>query len=262
MEGRKLEVLAKGQQVVAFGVHPETSRDYHWPLGETPLEVAFDRLPLVDEAGCRSLCGEASHLLGEAQRRRRPGRSGGTGGGGGVVRDDKGWVTDGRDAWLSTIAFHTVHDALERGDTLDQAALAAIAWERFADSSDLTRPHGSAGYCPDDAARKVADKLRLLEEGRLPSRGAGAIEAAYRPPLQDVERARAALDAALVDACRRIAAWHTVPSGYAPQIGLRATVGLGKSRLAQTHLSALLRSLRDAGLPSRNPGAHAVARAC
>ena len=34
-KGSKLEVLGHGQQLVAFGRHPETGSGYFWPLGET-----------------------------------------------------------------------------------------------------------------------------------------------------------------------------------------------------------------------------------
>ena len=251
-EGRKLEVLARGQQFVAFGRHPDTGRDYGWPLGETPLEVAFDSLPTTDETSCRALCNEAGSLLGVGKAiggSRRRSESGG--GGGEVVRDLEGRVVDGRDSWLSRIAFHTVHDAVAGGGSLDPEQLTQIAWERFTDSSDLSRPHGSVDYTPRDAARKVADKLRLLSEGRLPARDAEPAEAAPGAPSHAAEDARATLDAALADACRTIEAWHLDPaSGDAPQIGIRATVGLGKSQLARDHVLELRQRLRAAGLPS------------
>ena len=58
-----IEVLGSGQQFVAFGVHPDTARSYDWPLGETPLEVAFEDLPVVDEVACEQMLAEASALL-------------------------------------------------------------------------------------------------------------------------------------------------------------------------------------------------------
>ena len=88
-------------------------------------------------------------------------------------------------------------------------------------------------------------------EGRLPARGAEPAEAAPGAPSHAADDARATLDAALADACRTIEAWHLDPaSGDAPQIGIRATVGLGKSQLAREHLLELRQRLRAAGLPS------------
>jgi hypothetical protein len=49
--GRKratLEVLAHGQQFVAYAVHPGTGRPYAWP-DENPLDVPWDTLPVVTE---------------------------------------------------------------------------------------------------------------------------------------------------------------------------------------------------------------------
>jgi hypothetical protein len=49
--GRKrapLEVLAHGQQFVAYAVHPDTGQPYSWP-DENPLDVPWDALPVVTE---------------------------------------------------------------------------------------------------------------------------------------------------------------------------------------------------------------------
>lgn len=242
--GRKVEILGRGQQFVAFGRHPDTGNDYYW-VDDSPLDVPLDRLPLVDEASCRDLLTELAELLPEAPPRCR--RSVPTGGGD-IIRDGSGRVVDGRDAWLSRIAFHTVHDAVAGGTALDPVMLARIAWERFADTSDLDRPHGARPYASADAARKITDKLRLFHHGRLPARA--PIEAACQAPDNTVDAARAALDAALADACRSIEAWH-IGGGDPPQIGVRATVGLGKSRLARDHMLQLRERLRAAGLPAR-----------
>lgn len=42
----QIEVLGKGQQFVAFGLHPETGRDYEW-IGDSPLNVRFADLPVI-----------------------------------------------------------------------------------------------------------------------------------------------------------------------------------------------------------------------
>jgi hypothetical protein len=49
--GRKrapLEVLAHGQQFVAYAIHPGTGQPYAWP-DENPLDVPWDALPVVTE---------------------------------------------------------------------------------------------------------------------------------------------------------------------------------------------------------------------
>ena len=54
--GRKrhpLELLARGQQFVAYAVHPDTGQPYAWPEANL-LDVPLDRLPAVDEAACHA----------------------------------------------------------------------------------------------------------------------------------------------------------------------------------------------------------------
>jgi hypothetical protein len=46
-EGMKVEVLGSGQQFVAYGIHPDTGSEYHWPH-EDILERPYDELPLLD----------------------------------------------------------------------------------------------------------------------------------------------------------------------------------------------------------------------
>ena len=63
--GRKrhpLEVLARGQQFVAYAVHPDTGRPYDWPQ-EGLAEVPLSRLSAVDEAGCAAFLDAAWRLL-------------------------------------------------------------------------------------------------------------------------------------------------------------------------------------------------------
>ena len=57
-----IEVLATGQQFVAYGVHPDTGRDYHWPV-ESPTETRVDSLPLVTEEQVRAACEEAYAIV-------------------------------------------------------------------------------------------------------------------------------------------------------------------------------------------------------
>ena len=249
-KGAKIEVLGVGQQFVAFGRHPDTGADYYWPHGETPLDVPADALPLADKARCHAFLEEAATLLGLTEGKTGGGRSR-PAGSGEITRDEHGLVVDGRDTWLSVIAFHALHDAVDAGRGLDSETLGHTVWERFARTTDLSRPRKDSrqGYGPDDAARKVADKLHLLRQGRLPPRA--TVEAEYQAPPLEADAARVALDEALSEACRTIEAWHSLPLDDAPQIGLRATVGLGKSQLARKHLSELQTRLAALRRPHR-----------
>jgi putative DNA primase/helicase len=42
----KVEILAEGQQFVAFGIHPDTRAPYYWPE-KSPLDIAASEVPLV-----------------------------------------------------------------------------------------------------------------------------------------------------------------------------------------------------------------------
>lgn len=57
-----LEILARGQQFVALGVHPETGEPYYWP-GESLLDLDISELPLVTEAACRAFVQAAWELI-------------------------------------------------------------------------------------------------------------------------------------------------------------------------------------------------------
>ena len=247
------EVLAQGQQLVAFGLHQKTGQPYAW-LGDSPLDVACDALPSVDEATVRALVAELAQMSPQPGAPRERQRRSGAIPNHGPVRDAAGVVVDGRDAWLSTVAFHAVHDALDARAALEADRITDVAWRRFADTTDLARPRNDRGslYSREVAAAKVADKLRLLGDGRLPARHVEAVDAPELPPTWPPAEARGRLDAALASACTRIEAWHSAPAlGPAPQLGIKATVGLGKSSAARRHLLDLSARLRRLGAPSR-----------
>lgn len=60
-EGRsvKLEVLADGQQFVAFATHPDTGLPYEWTgNGDSPLDVPWEDLPVITHDDARELVAE------------------------------------------------------------------------------------------------------------------------------------------------------------------------------------------------------------
>lgn len=66
-EKHLIEVLAEGQQVVAYHKHPETGKPYTWPdKGMNPLEVPASELPTVTEEQLRGLF---SYFEAEADKR-------------------------------------------------------------------------------------------------------------------------------------------------------------------------------------------------
>ena len=85
-EGEKLELLADGQQFVAFGIHPETGKSYSWFGGE-PGKTARGDLPHIDEARARKLIEDAVAIVcrdyGYKPTASRPRKTKGKGAGGG-----------------------------------------------------------------------------------------------------------------------------------------------------------------------------------
>jgi uncharacterized protein DUF3987/bifunctional DNA primase/polymerase-like protein len=59
---QKLELLADGQQLAAFGVHPDTRRPYTWHGGE-PGDVRWGDLPYIRQEDARQLVDDAVAIL-------------------------------------------------------------------------------------------------------------------------------------------------------------------------------------------------------
>ncbi|GHC66377.1 bifunctional DNA primase/polymerase [Neogemmobacter tilapiae] len=256
MKVGQVEVLAQGQQFVAFGIHPKTQKPYGWPFGETPLDVAFDQLPLITKRDIEAFLAEAAALFPaeETGSRRRESRAGVQSSGHAPVRDKNGLVIDGRDGWLSSIAYHAVWDAMDAGGTPEPVALADRVWDRFAETTDLTRgkKDGEVGYSRADALQKVRDKLGLAKKGRLPARNLTDLQPVVVEPGLPLEEARARLDAVIGEFATRAEAWHANSQvDAAPRIGIRASVGLGKTAVSRRHLLELQARLKADGLPHR-----------
>jgi hypothetical protein len=251
---RKLEILGLGQQFVTFGIHPDTRKPYYW-TDETPLDVPLVDLPLVDEATCTDLLNELAALLppiGDKQRKSTPGRS--TGDYSGPTRNEAGFVIDGRDGWLSTIAYHAVHDAIDAGQNLELDSLADRVWERFASSTDLSRGKKDrrSVYDHQDALQKVRDKLALHVSGRLPPRAPPEARPVEVSPGIPADEARVRLTKEIAAFCQLAEDWSVSGrEGRGPRIGIRASVGLGKSAISRAQLLALQARLKHAGLPHR-----------
>jgi hypothetical protein len=61
-EGQKIELLADGQQFIAFGIHPDTRKPYGW-FGNTPLQTPHQNLPHIHEQGAATLVNTIVDLL-------------------------------------------------------------------------------------------------------------------------------------------------------------------------------------------------------
>lgn len=58
----RVEILATGQQFVAFGTHPDTKAPYHWP-DSSPLDLALADLPAVSKEMCAAFIAAAEAYL-------------------------------------------------------------------------------------------------------------------------------------------------------------------------------------------------------
>ena len=60
--GKKIELLAEGQQVVVHGIHPDTREPYQW-LDGTPGSVKRDELPPITEVEAQTLVNDVVALM-------------------------------------------------------------------------------------------------------------------------------------------------------------------------------------------------------
>ena len=51
----KVEVLGRGQQFVAYGVHPDTKRPFNWTTSDQPLSLPSDMLPVLTQDDARAM---------------------------------------------------------------------------------------------------------------------------------------------------------------------------------------------------------------
>lgn len=61
----RVEILASGQQFVAYNKHPDTCRPYEWNGVGDPLSVPIGLLPMISEASAREFIAAAEKLLAE-----------------------------------------------------------------------------------------------------------------------------------------------------------------------------------------------------
>jgi hypothetical protein len=73
----QVEILCNGQQLVAFGIHPETGHPYEWD-GAAPVSVNRDQLPELTDAVAAQIVAEATTIM-EGQGWKRQGKTSGDG---------------------------------------------------------------------------------------------------------------------------------------------------------------------------------------
>lgn len=63
VKGSKVEILASGQQFVAYAIHPDTGKPYHWNGGGEPLAMERSRLVTLDEDQAKEIVARCEVLL-------------------------------------------------------------------------------------------------------------------------------------------------------------------------------------------------------
>jgi len=63
VKASKVEILADGQQFVAYAIHPDTKKPYDWNGGGEPLFVDRANLPVLDESQAREIILRCEELL-------------------------------------------------------------------------------------------------------------------------------------------------------------------------------------------------------
>jgi hypothetical protein len=61
----EVEVMGDGQQVVAFGIHPDTHKEYEWPE-QSPLDIPVDDLPLITAENLKAFVAAAERMIRDA----------------------------------------------------------------------------------------------------------------------------------------------------------------------------------------------------
>lgn len=62
-KAHRVEILATGQQFVAFNIHPTTGKPYEWNGSGNPLDVPIGMLPVVSETDARKYVEAAEQIL-------------------------------------------------------------------------------------------------------------------------------------------------------------------------------------------------------
>lgn len=72
-KGERLEVLADGQQFVAYAVHPDTKQPYTWLQGDSLADIPLAELPMITEEQARAAAAEFERLALAAGWQVKPG---------------------------------------------------------------------------------------------------------------------------------------------------------------------------------------------
>jgi hypothetical protein len=150
----KLDILGRGAQFVAFGIHPITGQPYSW-MGGSPTDTDLQSLPAIDKKGVERFFQRVQELSSAQQQKRwakvkpkpllkcnvksRQAKSDHQGFESRIVRDENNQVIDGREAYLAQLTWEEYREGHP-----DVNVLARKVWMRFSTSADLSRKKGNS----------------------------------------------------------------------------------------------------------------------
>jgi hypothetical protein len=235
-ETHKIEVLGDGQQVVCYGKHPGTGLPYAW-VDWSLLDLKHEDLPELDEADARNFVAAAEAMLErDFDAVFLPPRGESTPGSEWEADPETGLVVEGREPYLA----HLVWEA--SAESPDPERVGRIAWERFAATADITRPHGKRPWRLRDAVTKARAACRKREKQDDENRPRADLRRVELPPAEkrhEAKEAASLLERAVEGWIAESEAWLVqVPrKGSPPTHGIAATVGIGKTTMVLRKLA-------------------------
>jgi hypothetical protein len=164
----KVDILADGRYVLAYGIHPTTRKPYSW-VAESPATLPLAAVPPVTSTAAYDLIARLRIFFGvsEPSRSADAAKSAGDNKWSPSSRaatsdprwtcDENGRVVDGREAYITAL----IYAAFARG-LVSADQIANDAWRTFAVTADLARPKrdGKHGWAYSDAKHKARELIR------------------------------------------------------------------------------------------------------
>lgn len=254
-----VEILGRGSQFVAFGVHPEIHRPYYW-VDASPTDTDAADLPLVRRDGLARFLLLVSEIIGVNTRLDTPPANDNatilvrpTNRSHRIVRNSEGIVTDGREELMRALTWEEFHKGYQSPDEL-----ARRVWSRFAIGADIQRPKegGRRRWSLRDAltkAKQICRKQPLLRPRRQPAGFMDHLNSYRRSEYWNVDRKaqhqneatqRAMTPAALIVNRKMLDA----VSFSAGQCSNPVSVLIKQTKLSESSVKSARRTLCQAGL--------------
>jgi Bifunctional DNA primase/polymerase, N-terminal len=192
-----IDVLSGGRQFVAYGVHPDTGRNYEWASSRnTPATTRLEAVPVITTVALQAFGNAVSIALGrsvtrfsvaaadtttaslKSRQRARQGEMLGSQYGSRIMRAADGRVIDGRESFMANLIAAEYAKATHRSPD----DLGHRVWAQFSAEADLSRPKGSnpqRRWQLKDALAKARAICRRKPDLKPPRRSRGGHPASH-----------------------------------------------------------------------------------